>query len=209
MTIHHEAKKKLIATHANSEISPTHSQHRTSHFLIATRNASVGLRFSRRLRGEYSSFPAHDSPACPPGSWRACPPKRYVFAKAGHGSRRGNYCRTQWKGFSMNWKSYRCSSVPGQSTLVTRALPANLCPSLARNTLTTASTSSGARQPQRKPVEPAFSVAVIRSNSFFVESILFNVSIPRRRTRGSGRGPWWLKAISSASLFSSASKSTG
>ena len=56
---------------------------------------------------------------------------------------------------------------------------------------------------------PTFSVAVIRSNSFCVESIPFKVSITRRRTRGSGRGPWWLKVMSSASLFSSASKSTG
>jgi len=33
-----QAKKKLIATHANSEIAATHSQHTTSHFLIATVN---------------------------------------------------------------------------------------------------------------------------------------------------------------------------
>jgi hypothetical protein len=76
----------------------------------------------------------------------------------GSSERRGNYCRTQFEGFSMNWKSYRCSSVPGQSTLVTRALPANGCPSLARNTLMIASTSSDAGQPQRKAVEPTFSV---------------------------------------------------
>src|SRR4029077_4824496 len=30
--------RRLIATHANSEIAPTPSQHRTSHFLTATRN---------------------------------------------------------------------------------------------------------------------------------------------------------------------------
>ena len=33
-----QAKKKLIATHANSEIAANHSQHTTSHFLIATVN---------------------------------------------------------------------------------------------------------------------------------------------------------------------------
>jgi hypothetical protein len=33
-----QAKKRLIATHANSEIAAIHSQQRTSHFLIAIRN---------------------------------------------------------------------------------------------------------------------------------------------------------------------------
>ena len=33
-----QAKKRLIATHANSEIAATHSPQRTSHFLIATKS---------------------------------------------------------------------------------------------------------------------------------------------------------------------------
>jgi len=38
-TIHIQANKRLMATHDKLEISPTQSKHRTSHFLIATRNA--------------------------------------------------------------------------------------------------------------------------------------------------------------------------
>jgi hypothetical protein len=34
-----QAKKRLIATHANSKIRVAHSQQTTSHFLIATRNS--------------------------------------------------------------------------------------------------------------------------------------------------------------------------
>jgi len=38
-----QAKKRLIATHAILEISPTQSKHRTSHFLIATKNRVSGI----------------------------------------------------------------------------------------------------------------------------------------------------------------------
>jgi Cof subfamily protein (haloacid dehalogenase superfamily) len=75
----HQAKKRLIATHANSRIASTHSKHRTSLFLTATKNVYVGLRFSRRLFtlsacegcGECPGFVIHDSRFTPP-SPRAC-----------------------------------------------------------------------------------------------------------------------------------------
>ena len=44
-----QAKKKLIATHAKLEIAATHSQQRTSHFLIATKILFPGIATSPRL----------------------------------------------------------------------------------------------------------------------------------------------------------------
>jgi hypothetical protein len=38
-----QAKKRLIATHANSRIAATRSQQRTSYFLIATKTALLSL----------------------------------------------------------------------------------------------------------------------------------------------------------------------
>ena len=38
-----QAKKRLIATHAKLEISPTQTKHSTSHFLIATKNRVSGI----------------------------------------------------------------------------------------------------------------------------------------------------------------------
>jgi hypothetical protein len=49
ITIHPQAKKKLIATHANSKIATTYSKHRTSLFLIATRISFSSLRFRQTL----------------------------------------------------------------------------------------------------------------------------------------------------------------
>jgi hypothetical protein len=64
ITIHPQAKKKLIATHANSKIAITHSQHRTSLFLTATKTAfprsviSPCLFTLRRSEGRASLSPA-------------------------------------------------------------------------------------------------------------------------------------------------------
>ena len=54
-----QAKKKIIATHANSKFPLTHSKYKTSHFLIATR--ILFLQFSRL-----------PSPPAPQPSPRAC-----------------------------------------------------------------------------------------------------------------------------------------
>jgi hypothetical protein len=42
-----EAKKRLIATHPKLEIAATHTKHKTSHFLIATKNRFRQLALSR------------------------------------------------------------------------------------------------------------------------------------------------------------------
>jgi hypothetical protein len=70
-TIRSKAKKRLIATFANSEIESSSSQQRTSLFSNRNKNVYVGLRFSRRLCGERPGFVIHDSRFTRP-SRRAC-----------------------------------------------------------------------------------------------------------------------------------------